>query len=275
VWLVVAPLGESSWRLMFVVGVLPAVLLLYIRTGVRNPEVWVAANARRRAAREREARGQTVAPEERGLLRFTMAHVVSDPVLRWRLGLLLLMSLTSVVGWWATSTWIPQYVGQVAATAGYNAADWASRAGLIYNLGSIAGYVAVGFLADAWGRKPTILFFYAGSLILVQLLFLGVKDPTLLLATAAVNGFFTSGQFSWMPTYLPELFPTAMRGSAISLVFDTSRYVAAAGPLLAGWLAVSLGGINTAAALIGLIYILGLVVTPFAGPETKGQPLPE
>jgi MFS family permease len=275
VWLVVAPLGESSWRLMFVVGVLPAVLLLYIRTGVRNPEVWVAANARRRAAREREARGQTVASEERGLLRFTMAHVVSDPVLRWRLGLLLLMSLTSVVGWWATSTWIPQYVGQVAATAGYNAADWASRAGLIYNLGSIAGYVAVGFLADAWGRKPTILFFYAGSLILVQLLFLGVKDPTLLLATAAVNGFFTSGQFSWMPTYLPELFPTAVRGSAISLVFDTSRYVAAAGPLLAGWLAVSLGGINTAAALIGLIYILGLVVTPFAGPETKGQPLPE
>jgi MFS family permease len=86
VWLVVASLGESSWRLMFVVGVLPAVLLLYIRTGVRNPEVWVAANARRRAAREREARGQTVAPEERGLLRFTMAHVVSDPVLRWQTG---------------------------------------------------------------------------------------------------------------------------------------------------------------------------------------------
>jgi MFS family permease len=275
VWLVVAPLGENSWRLMFVVGVLPAVLLLYIRTGVQNPEVWVAANARRRAAREREARGQAIAPEERGLLRFTMLHVVSDPVLRRRLGLLLLMSLTSVVGWWATSTWIPQYVGQVAATAGYNAADWASRAGLIYNLGSIAGYVAVGFLADAWGRKPTILFFYAGSLLLVQLLFLGVQDPTLLLATAAVNGFFTSGQFSWMPTYLPELFPTAVRGSAISLVFDTSRYVAAVGPLLAGWLAVSLGGINTAAALIGLIYILGLVVTPFAGPETKGQPLPE
>jgi MFS family permease len=275
VWLVVAPLGDGSWRLMFVLGVLPAVLLLYIRTGVQNPEVWVAANARRRAAREREAQGQTVAPEERGLLRFTMAHVVTDPVLRRRLGLLLLMSLTSVVGWWATSTWIPQYVGQVAGAAGYNAADWASRAGLVYNLGSIAGYISVGFLADAWGRKPTILFFYAGSLLLVQLLFLGVKDPTLLVATAAVNGFFTSGQFSWMPTYLPELFPTAVRGSAISLVFDTSRYVAAAGPLLAGWLAVTLGGINTAAALIGLIYILGLVVTPFAGPETKGQPLPE
>jgi MFS family permease len=225
--------------------------------------------------REREARGQAVAPEERGLLRFTMAHVVTDPVLRRRLVLLLLMSLTSVVGWWATSTWIPQYVGQVAAGAGYNAADWASHAGLVYNLGSIAGYISVGFLADAWGRKPTIMFFYAGSLLLVQILFLGVRDPTLLVATAAVNGFFTSGQFSWMPTYLPELFPTAVRGSAISLVFDTSRYVAAAGPLLAGWLAVSLGGINTAAALIGLIYILGLVVTPFAGPETKGQPLPE
>jgi MFS family permease len=78
-----------------------------------------------------------------------------------------------------------------------------------------------------------------------------------------------------MPTYLPELFPTAVRGSAISLVFDSSRYIAAFGPLLAGWLAVTLGGINTAAAIIGLIYVVGLLVAPFAGPETRGQPLPE
>jgi len=274
IWLVLAPLGDGAWRYMFVVGVLPALLLLYIRTGVRNAEVWEAANQRRREARERQARGHAVTAEDRGLLRFTMLQVVADPVLRRRLVLLLLMSLASVVGWWATSTWIPQYAGQVGAAAGLSREEWASHAGLIYNLGSIAGYVALGFLADAWGRKPTILLYYAGSLVMVMVLFLVVKDPTLLLAAAAVNGFFTSGQFSWMPTYLPELFPTAVRGSAISLVFDSSRYIAAFGPLLAGWLAVTLGGINIAAAIIGLIYIVGLVVAPFAGPETKGQPLP-
>lgn len=275
IWLFVGPLGGQSWRYMFLVGIIPAFLLLYIRTGVQNPELWEAADQRRREARQRRAHGQAVAAEEQHLLQFTMAHVVTDPVLRRRLGLLLLMSLASVVGWWATSTWIPQYGGQVAAAAGQNAADWAARTGLIYNVGGIAGYLALGFMADAWGRKPTIVFYYVGSLAIVLILFLLVKDPTAFLVAAAVNGFFTSGQFSWMPTYLPELFPTAVRGSAISLVFDTSRYIAAFGPLLAGWLAVTLGGINTAAAIIGLIYIVGLVVAPFAGPETKGQPLPE
>ena len=103
-----------------------------------------------------------------------------------------------------------------------------------------------------------------------------VHDPVLFLVVTAVNGFFTVGQFSWMPMYLPELFPTGVRGSAISLVFDITRYVAALGPLLAGWLIATLGGsISSAASIIGVIYVVGLIATPFAGPETKGTPLPE
>ena len=58
------------------------------------------------------------------------------------------------------------------------------------------------------------------------------------------------------------------------VVFDSSRFIAGAGPLLAGWLIASLGGIGAAAATMSLIYVIGLVVTPFAGPETKGTPLP-
>jgi len=91
---------------------------------------------------------------------------------------------------------------------------------------------------------------------------------------AGANGFFSSGQFAWMTIYLPELFPTRVRGTAMSLVFDSSRSVAGLGPLLAGWLIAIFGGIGTAAAVMSLIYIVGLIVTPFAGPETKGKPLP-
>ncbi len=159
--------------------------------------------------------------------------------------------------------------------AGRGAQRWASLTGLLYNLGGIVGYVTLGFMADVWGRKRTIWLYYLGSLPLVLVLFLVVQDPGWLLVVAAVNGFFTLGQFAWLPVYLPELFPTAVRGSAISLVFDVTRYVAALGPLLAGWLITTLGGISHAASLIGLIYLLGLVATPLAGPETKGQPLPE
>jgi MFS family permease len=101
-----------------------------------------------------------------------------------------------------------------------------------------------------------------------------IHDPVLFLVAATVNGFFTTGQFAWMPIYLPELFPTAVRGSAMSLVFNATRYVAAFGPLAAGWAITTFGGIASAASAIAFVYVIGLVITPFAGPETKGQPLP-
>jgi MFS-type transporter involved in bile tolerance (Atg22 family) len=116
--------------------------------------------------------------------------------------------------------------------------------------------------------------YYVGALGFSLCFFLLVKDRHALLVMAAANGFFTTGQFAWMTVYLPELFPTRVRGSAISLVYDSSRSIAAFGPLLAGWLISSFGGIGTAAAMMSLVYVMGLVVTPFAGPETKGRPLP-
>jgi len=179
-----------------------------------------------------------------------------------------------VLGWWTTSSWVPQYAAQLAGKASLNPQQWASLTGLTYNVGGIAGYILLGVFADVWGRKPAAWCFFSGALVMDFVLFLGVHTSGTLLWVAAINGFFTAGQFSWMAIYLPELFPTAVRGSAISLVFNLSRYIAAFGPLLAGVLIASLGGISTAAALFGLIYILGIVVTPFVGPETKGKPLP-
>ena len=275
IWLAIAPLDPGAWRYMFVLGALPALLLLYIRTSVPEPALWVAVDERRRAARERVAGGQAPEPEDEGLLRFTMHYVVSTPVLRRRLFLLLAMSLSSIVAWWAVSTWIPQYGGQIAAAAGRDPQQGATITGLTYYIGGIAGFLMLGVLGDAWGRKPTIWCYFLASLVLVWVLFLVVRDPVLFLVVVAINGFFTVGQFSWMPMYLPELFPTSVRGSAISLVFDITRYVAALGPLLAGWLIATLGGISSAASIIGLIYLVGLAATPFAGPETKGTALPE
>ena len=274
VWLFVAPLGPAAWRYMFMIGVLPALSVLWIRTSVQDPDLWIAARERRRQARERVASGRSVRPEDRALARFTVKQILASPDLRRRLLLLLMLSLSTIVAWWAVSTWIPFYAGQIAARAGGNAQRAGALTGLYYNVGGILGYFVFGVLADAWGRKPTMVLYYAGAVVLVLMLFRAVQDPSVFLVAAAVNGFFTLGQFAWMPVYLPELFPTAVRGSAISLVFDVTRYLAAAGPLLAGWLIVNLGGVSSAASIIGLAYIIGLVVTPFAAPETKGRPLP-
>jgi MFS family permease len=189
-------------------------------------------------------------------------------------GLLLLMSLSSVVGWWSVSTWIPQYAARLATNAGQQSQLPASLVVLMFSAGAIPGYIVLGWLADTLGRKLTTCLYYLGALGLSLWLFLLVKDRHALLVMAAANGFFTTGQFAWMTIYLPELFPTRVRGSAISLVYDSSRSIAAFGPILAGWLISSFGGIGTAAATMSLVYVVGLVVTPFAGPETKGKPLP-
>src|SRR3712207_2958433 len=104
-------------------------------------------------------------------------------------------------------------------------------------------------LSSLWSLPARLTLFAVG------------QDPRLVLVAPAINGFFTLGQFSWVPVCLPEVSPTAVRGSAISLVFDTTRYIAGFGPLLAGWLITPFGGIATAAAIISLIYIMGLIVT--------------
>ena len=161
IWLLVHPLGPASWRYMFVIGILPAFLLLYVRRAVDDPGLWVAANERRRDARKRIETG-IVSPHDRELAQFTLSRIFSDPELRSRVGLLSLMSLSSAVGWWSVSTWIPQYAAQLAITAGQNPQQWASLAALMFNAGSIAGYVAFGWLADRFGRKPIAWSYYSG-----------------------------------------------------------------------------------------------------------------
>jgi MFS family permease len=273
IWLLLRPLGPSSWRYMFVIGILPAFLLLYIRRSVNEPALWVAANRRRREARKRLEMGG-VSQQDRELVQFTMTRMLSDPELRHRVGLLLLMSISTVVGWWSVSTWIPQYAAQLAANAGHQPEQSASLVVLIFSAGAIAGYLALGLLADIIGRKPATWLYYLGALGFSLCFFLFVRNSHAVPFMAAANGFFSSGLFACMTVYLPELFPTRVRGSAISLVFDSSRSIAALGPLLAGWLISFFGSIGKAAAIMSLIYVVGLIVTPFAGPETKGKPVP-
>jgi MFS family permease len=267
IWLLLKSVGPSSWRYMFVIGILPAFLLLLVRRWVDEPAIWIAANQGRRDAQKRLEMGG-VSPQDRELAQFTVTRILSDLELRRRVGLLLLMAITSVVPWWSASTWIPEYAAQLSTNLS------SSLTGLVFSAGSIAGFLALGLLADLLGRKPVIWLFYLGALVLSLCFFLLVTDRRALLIMAAANGFFGSGQFAWMTIYLPEMFPTRVRGTAMSLVFDTSRGVSVFCPLLAGWLISFWGGIGAAGATMSLIYVVGLIVTPFAGPETKGKPLP-
>lgn len=274
VWLFVAPIGPNNWRIMFVVGFLPALFTLYIRTKVKEPPLWTNADAQRRAAAVRAARGEQLSGEDREIVKFSVSRVFATPELSRRMVLLLLLSLTTLIGWWGISTWVPQYAAGIAHANGLNPITFATTTALLYNVGGILGYAGYGFIADAIGRKVTMWIYFLVSLVVNPVLFLWTKDPSLLVVVAVVNGFFTLGQFSWMAVYVPELFPTSVRATAASVVFNLARYIVAITTFYAGVLAVRLGGIAEAATVLGFIYVLGLVVTPFVGRETKGEPLP-
>ena len=263
VWLFVAKLGPDAWRYMYFIGILPALFTLWMRRGIPESQKWEHANAQRRAARESGHR-----------MRFTLVELFSLPEVRRRTVFAFLVSLTTTLTWWGISAWLPPYVASVAAKAGLSAPQWASYAGMAYNVGAIAGYIGLGFFADRYGRRPVTIAYVVIAFITTPIVFLWTQDLTLLLLAAVVNGFFSLGLYSWMPVWLPELFPTRMRATGAAFVFNTPRFIAWVGPIVAGTLVANFGGYSNAAMIMATIYVLGLVSAPFL-PETRGKPLPD
>jgi MFS family permease len=183
------------------------------------------------------------------------------------------MMLSVTFAFWGVATFIPTYVGTVAAKAHLPAAAWAGYAALVTGVCGTFGFISLGFLADAFGRKPVTMLFYLMCLILTPVVYLWEHSVNILLVWVAVFGFFTLGIWAWAPVWLPELFPTRIRGTAIAFCFNAPRLIACIGPLIAGTLIVGLGGYGPAATTIGLFFILGFLVAPFL-PETNGRPLP-
>lgn len=274
VWLAIGSSGPGAWRYMYLIGVLPALVVFWIRRNIPESPRWEESNRRRRAAYHLRRQGAALEGENAALVRFTLIDMFAEPAVRLRLIVTFVMSLSVTIGYWGVSTFVPAYVGSVAAAAALPAQRYAALVGLIQNLGALAGFVSFGFLADAFGRKPTTMLYYLMCLVLTPVVYLWVKDINLLLAAFALYGFFIQGCFSWTPIWLPELFPTRMRATAAGFIFNAPRLISAIAPLIAGTLIVSLGGYGKAASIIGMFYILGLLAVPFL-PETRGQPLPE
>jgi MFS family permease len=273
IWANVGGMGPDAWRYMFLLGVLPALLTLWVRRTIPESTVWEHVNDRRRAAVERKRSGAALHEQEQALVRFTLLDLFHEPEARRRALIAFLMSLATTFGYWGISTWVPQYVGAVAANAGLTGPQWGGFAGMAFNAGAVAGYVAFGFLADSWGRKPIAMLYFLGALVFVPVLFLWTQDLALLLVTAAALGWFATGQYSWMPAWLPELFPTRIRATAAGFVFNAPRFIACVGPLISGNLIATFGGYSQAALVIAAVYVLGLAAAPFL-PETRGKPLP-
>src|ERR1700730_4306560 len=270
-WLFINPLGPGAWRIMFLLGVAPALLTLWIRRAIPESDKWERVNERRAAATERKRSGVALSGQEQALARFTLADLFAEPEIRTRVILSFLMSLATTFAFWGISAWMPPYMASLAAKAGL---PGASSVAMAANGAAIFGYAGFGFLADVYGRKPVTMAYVALAFLSVPVFFLWTHDLTLLLLAGAFSGIFVSGQYTWMAAWLPELFPTRVRATAAAFVFNTPRLIAWIGPLASGWLIANFGGFSQAAGLVATVYILSLVAAPFL-PETRGKPLPE
>ncbi|MFB6131685.1 MAG: MFS transporter [Salinigranum sp.] len=256
-WFFLNPLGPQSWRYLFALGILPALVVLYLRTNVSESQMWLDA--------------MEEIEEEGGERTFTLSELFSDPRDRTIIVYASIIGLATTAGWWGINFLVTRHVG---AIAGGNAAHWESIAGIVYTVGGVCGYLSAGWIADWIGRKGYLYFVMIGSLVVTPFTFLWVHSLALLLLVVWVNGIVTLGQFAWFAIYLPELFTTEVRGSSLGFIFNAARFVAFAFPIVVGSIIATFGGPNTTAVAFGAIYVLGVVFTYFM-PETVGQPLPE
>jgi MFS family permease len=248
---------HAGWRPLFVVGVAPALVALVVRVWVREPERWVTARARAAASRPRIA--DLFAPELR-----RSTWVGSS------------LAFVAVFGLWGATNWTPTLIRSLPDMQAVDAATVTARvsyASMMLNAGALVGYLSFGPIATRLGRRPAFGIMCAGSLIMLPVTFLGTTAYTHVLLLAPVLGFFNNGIFSGFSIYLPELYPTRLRATGAGFCFNVGRVLASAGPLVTGALVTALGSFGRAASAVALIYLLGLLVLPFAV-ETRGKPLP-
>src|ERR1700746_1995763 len=191
--------GPSAWRYLYLIGVLPALMTLWIRRNIPESPRWEEANERRRFAQAQRQSGAVLEGVDAALTKFTVVDLFSDRSVRRPLVFAFLMMLSVTFAFWGVGTFIPTYVGSVAAKAGLSAPEWAGWAGFITAVCGVFGFVSLGFLADAIGRKPTAMIWYAMCLVLTPVVYLWAQNFGVLLVCVGMFGFFSLGIWAWAP----------------------------------------------------------------------------
>ncbi len=264
-------LGAYGWRYVFFAGIVPALLLAFIRRGMVEPEHFEAVRARRQAAKARPPASE----EEREFLRFVPVQLFTRQN-RYSTMVGLLFALGTLLAIWTTVIWLPTIQTQMLEKDGITGAaaiPYVSRGMMLWGFGGIFGYALFGFIADLIGRRATIILYNLGTLALGLTLYLGLSDYTYYPYLLPIYGFFVLGVFSGHAVYLPELFPTHVRATAVSFCNGTGRIITSSGPLIAGLLVGYFGGFTQGAAIMTCFALLSIVAM-FLGRETKEDPLP-
>ncbi len=302
-------LNMSSWRVMFLVGAVPALLAVVIRAGLREPDRWKAAAKAADVDPEHPIRdlvqdgdgtdpvgAKPAAPS--GPRLGSLSELFGDPTLRRNTIVGMLLAFSGVVGLWGIGFFSfdlfriafrqilerqglsgDNLEGQLTIYVGYIS--------FFQNFGAFLGVYSFARITQIVGRKPTFAVMFVLAMISTAFTFWYVGrigGVNTAYAMVFVMGYCQIALFGGYAIYFPELFPTRLRSTGTSFCYNVGRLVAAVGPLFLGYLtSVAFAGykrygddwpMRYACVTMCLIFLVGLLALPFA-PETKDKPLPE
>jgi MFS family permease len=243
-----------GWRVLFIVGIFPAFLTLWIRRNVPEPEIWM----QNKENQKRKMISSLITIFKKTLLKKTLIAT--------------LLTTSVLFAYWGLFTWMPSFLSKPVEQGGAGLGIVKSSTWIVpMQIGAFFGYLSFGFLADRFGRRPVFLTFLIFAALLVPLYGQLARHDILLLIIGPFIGFFGHGYFSVFGAMLAELFPTDIRGTAQGFTYNAGRAFSALAPFVVGALADHYG-IGSALALTAFFFLMGAVII-FLLPETKGQEL--
>lgn len=243
-------LPHYGWRAVFFVGILPALLVVWVRRGIEDPPLWKS-----RANR---------------LERKSLRLLLQKDVLRNGL-LATAMNACAMFGYWGLFTWIPAFLSLPVEKGGRGLNLLTTTTFfIILCFGKWLGYALFGFFADAFGRRKPYFTYLLIAAILVPLYGIA-HSPFWLLVLGPFVAFFGTGFFSGYAAITSEIFPGEIRATAMGLSYNVGRGLSAGAPFAVGALAAHFGIGPAFFLLAGAFFAAALLALLL--PETRGQQL--
>ncbi len=268
----------TAWRVMFLVGMIPALLVIPIFLKLKEPERW-------KAAVKETADGET--KPKLG----SLAELFGDP--RWRRNVIvgMVLAFAGVVGLWGIGFFSYDLVdavfrdhfqkqGMAPEEISGHLTFWKGITSLVQNAGAFFGIYAFAYLGQWLGRRPAFAISFVLAAASTILTFWALDSFWQIFVLIPIMGFCQLAVFGGYAIYFPELFPTRLRSTGVSLCYNVGgRLVAAGGSSIKGLMTNTVfKGFAEPMRYSGIamcaVFAVGLLVLPFA-PETKDQPLPE
>lgn len=246
----------QSWRYAFLLGLAPTFVAFLLRTFVAEPERW------REHAKEPARLRELFSPGLRG-------HTLPG----------LALASVALVGAWGMINFVPKAIREwcesanaAALAAGGKPLDVGATVdggNVTILLGAVLGTLATVPVTRLLGRRGAFALYFAGAVVAAQVSLGGWLELDARIRSLFALGFFAHGLFGIFPFYLPELFPTRLRGSGAGFCYSAGRLASAAGTLFVGdWQKSQ--GLTPTMRLVSLVYLLGVVALPFAAETHEG-----